>query len=253
LQITGLLKPIKAGLRSKLFICGVALITGWSYWYIGIPIIKLIALLVFFVAVEIMVWQWGNFFSKTLIETMRVTIRRKDISWNSPYITKDFYKLAEQIGVKLNEKRPFGVIKGLKNAYSNHLTNQIYFGENLLEVLDNEEQLALAAHELTHIKHNHWFRLSLFSMITCAFISCSLSFSTGPAIVSNLIIFSALVITFVFVSWRNEYDADRSAATNVSKKATISLLRRIVSKKQWHVESETHPSINDRILKLKRM
>lgn len=253
MYMTVLLKPIKTGIRSKLFICGVVLIAGWSYWYISTPLIKLLAIFLFIVTIEIMLWQWINFFGDTIIQNMKFTFKKSDVSWNSRYITPQYSKLAERIGVKLNKKRPFGVIKGLNNAYSNSLKNQVMLGEDLLKNLDKKQRLALVAHELTHLKQNHGSRFTIFSIIIAMLASISLSFSTGPAIISNLMIFATLIIAFVFISWKNEFDADKGAAYYVNRESTISLLRNISPRSGWNEESETHPSINSRVSKLKRL
>lgn len=251
MSITGLLKPIKAGIRSKLFICGVVLIAGWSYWYTGTAQIKLLAIMIFFVTGEIMVWQWGNFFGRTFIENIKYTFKKSDISWESPHIAPQYIELAKRMKVKLNKKKPFGVIKGLNNAYSNSFKNQVLLGEDLLVNLSKKQRLALVAHELTHLKQNHNSRFVIFGMIAAMLASISLGFSTGPTIINNLMIFAALIITFVFISWKNEYDADKGASYYVNKESTIALLRRIVPRNRWGEESETHPSILARTSKLK--
>ena len=245
------MKTLKVGLRSKLFIYGVTLLAGYSYWYVDSPILKLAAILVFFVSAGAMVWQCVNFFGRSMVPIIKITYAgRKAVSWVE---IPEFRELARQMRVRLHRKRPFGIKKGLNNAYANYLTGQIVFGDDLLQRLGRQECLALAAHELTHLKQNHWVRMFQLLVIVGLIVSLSLSLASGPAIVSNLICAAALMITFVFVNWRNEFAADRGAGIRIGKAATISLLQSIVPANQWQRESETHPSLSDRISKLQKM
>ena len=148
---------IKVGLRSRLLICGITLIAGYSYWYAGTPILKLIVSLVFFVSAGVMVWQFVHYFGKHIVNIVKIMYGgRKAVSWVE---ISEFNDLAKRMGVKLHRKRPFGIRKGLNNAYANCLTGQIIFGEDLLQKLGSQERLALAAHEFTHLKQNHWVRM----------------------------------------------------------------------------------------------
>lgn len=245
------MKPVKLGLRSKLIICGVTLLAGYCYWYIGSPILKLVAILVFVVSAEVMVWQWVSLVRRNIVNTLKMTFAgRKAVSWVE---ISEFRELAKQMGVRLHRKRPFGVKKGLNSAYANHLTKQIVFGEDLLQRLGMKECLALVAHELTHLKQNHWATTFRWLVVAGLIVSSSLSLAAGPAIVSSLICVAAMMIAFVFVNWGNEFAADRGAGIQIGKVATISLLQSVVPASQWQHESETHPSIRSRISKLQKV
>lgn len=251
MSIAGLLKPIKVGLRSKLFICTVTILAAYSYCCTGSAFLKLASISVFFVSAEVMVWQWGNFFARSIVEGVKMHFgARKTVSWIE---VPAFKELAKQMGIKLHSKRPFGIRKGFDNAYASHITRQVVFGEELLQRLGSQERLALAAHEFTHLKQNHWFKLFLLSLTVLMLVSWSLSLVGAPAIVMNLTCVAALVITFVFVSWRNEYAADAGASAYAGEDATVSLLKGLRPPDQQRRESETHPSVHDRISKLQRM
>ena len=242
---------IKVGLRSRLLICGITLIAGYSYWYAGDPVLKLIASLVFFVSAGVMVWQFVHYFGKHIVNIVKIMcMGRKAVSWVE---ISEFNELAKRMGVKLHRKRPFGIRKGLNNAYANCLTGQIIFGEDLLQRLGSQERLALAAHELTHLKQNHWVRMFQLLLIVGLIVTLSLSLTSGPAIVSNLTCAAAQMITFVFVSWWNEFAADKGAGLQAGQAATISLLQGIVPASQWRRETETHPSITGRVSRLQKM
>lgn len=255
MSISGLIKSIRVGLRSKLFICLFTFVSGYSYCYLDgyvtNPLFKFVSICIFFMASLVMVFVLSNYFFGNMIETIKSLFNvRGKISWvNIP----EFTELAERMGVKLHKERPFGIKKGLNNAFTNLLTNQIIFGQDLISKLNKRECLALACHELTHLKENHFMRIFSSLLIVSLLISISLSVTAPPQIIINLICLSAMFITFVFTSWQNELAADARAGKQIGKKPTISLLQKLVSPTKWQYESETHPSIRERISKLQKM
>ena len=251
--ISRLLKSIKVGLRSKLFVCAATILAGYSYCYAGNPLFKLVAIVILFISAEAMILLWGSFFLGNLIENMKTIFKAgKSISWIE---IPEFKELAKQMGVKLHQKRPFGIKQGLNNAYAIPLPlfRQIIFGEDLIQRLGTLERLALASHELTHLKQDHYGKTLMWSILIILLVAISLSFAPAPTIVKNVTCVAAFLITFVFVSHQNEYAADAGASAQVGKEPTISLLQNIVPAEKWRSESETHPSIQDRISKLQKM
>lgn len=251
MSVSNLIHSIKVGLRSKLFVCAVIIVAGYSYCYAGNPLLVFISISILFVSAEAMVLLWGPLFLGSMIESFKIIFStRKSILWTEHL---KFKKLAEQMGVKLHRKHPFGIIEGINNAYSNNLTQQVIFGKDLLQKLGNSESLALAAHEFTHLKQNHYGKTLMWSLVIVSLVSSSLSIAAPPDIILYLICAAALIITLVFISWRNEYAADAGAAKQVGLKPTISLLQKLAPPEQWQRESETHPSIHNRISRLKKM
>lgn len=255
MSISGLIKSIKVGLRSRLFVCLVTIISGYLYCYLDKyvtnPIFELASILVFLLAALVMVFLLSNYFFSNMIENIKLLSNlKREISWvNIP----EFTKLAEQMRVKLHKDRPFGMKKGANNAYTNCFTNQIIFGEKLISRLYNKEGLALACHELTHLKENHFIKAFYSLLIMSLLVSISLSKLAPPDIISNPIYVAAFFITFVFISWQSELAADLRSAKQIGKKPMISLLKKIAPREQWQHESETHPSIRERIYKLEKM
>ncbi|MFC1987118.1 M48 family metalloprotease [Chloroflexota bacterium] len=246
-----LLKPIKAGLRSKLFICIATILAGYSYCYVDDPLFRLLSILALFVLSEAMVLLWAPFFLGNFFESLKMTFRKnKSISWVS---IPTFEELANKMELKLHTKKPFGLQENMNNAYTIPLTRQIIFGNRLMQKLSDSERLALASHEFTHLKQDHSTKMVLWIMFVFLLVSISLSFATTPAIVKNLIYAAAFLITFVYVSHHNEYAADAGAAVIAGKESTISLLQSLTPPEQWNHESETHPTIFDRVSKLHKM
>lgn len=250
-SIDGLLRPIKVGLRSRLFICGVTVLAAYAYCYMGSPIIRLASILVFFVSAEVMVWQWGNFFMRNAVESFKMRFFSKGaISWRD---IPEFTELAERMGVRLHRARPFGVMKGLNNAFANPITRQVVFGGQLLQRLQSQERLALGAHEFTHIKEQHFLKMLPWLFVGPMLVGLSLSLTPSPAIIVNLACFAIFVVIFVFASWRNEFAADAGAASQAGQEAAILLLQKLANPDDWERESETHPAIRERICRLGKM
>lgn len=164
LETSDLLGPIRVGLRSKLVVCMLVILSGYFYHYGGDPIVRLVSICVMFTTAEMMTYFWSNFIGKNLIE---VLLEKKSlISWVD---MPDFMMLANKIGVKLNKRRPFGLRKGYNNAYAKP-NGQLVFGEILLQRLDREERLSLAAHELTHLRHGHHMKMMIPLLVTIPII-----------------------------------------------------------------------------------
>lgn len=248
--IEQLLKPIRVSLRSKLIICVFTLITGCSYCFLDNPWLRLALILTFFVSAEAMVWFWGNIFGRNLLDSIKLgLLSNKSIKWSD--IT-EFKILADKMGVKLNKKCPFGIMKDLDNACSNPLYRRVIFGQVLLKKLNEKERLALVAHEFAHLKYQHWANF-IFPVLAMYLVVLVLSLTASPPIVTNLTAVAASILVFVIVSWRNEYAADAGAAKYAGEESMISLLRKLRPVEKWDFETETHPSINARISKLIKM
>jgi len=155
-------------------------------------------------------------------------------------------------GVKLHSKKPFGIQKNLDNAYANFITRQIVFGDRLIKRLPEDELLALFGHELTHLKEGHNVKLAIWASVIPMLVPIPLLFTLAPSVVLNTVSAAAFFMTFLFVSWRNEYCADRGGAAVAGSRAMSSLLKHLVPRKQRKRESETHPSVSSRLLKLSK-
>jgi len=196
-----------------------------------------------------MIFLWGT----TFAERLMTPFTKKDvISWQEIPILTKFRALAEIEGVKLNKKKPFGVRRNFDNAYANPLTMQIVVGDKLLKRLDEGPLTALIGHEITHFKRQHPIKMVFWSLTVPTLLTLPLLQPGTPRIIHDVALWAMFLIVFLFISWHNEYEADTGGARIAGTKNMISLLRKIVPRGQWRHESETHPSIHSRILKLKK-
>lgn len=249
MSIRQMLHTIKVGIRSRLFVCVLLVMAAYCFVWSRDPHVRLASILVVMVASEAMIMLWGTSFVRMLSMSF---VRKGQISWQEIPEFNKFRALAESQHIKLNKKRPFGVQKDLDNAYANPLTKQIVVGDLLLQKLDDGLLTALMGHEISHIKRKHQIKMLIWTTVAPIIVIIPL-FGRVSSAVCQLTFYAVFFVVFLLMSWHNEYDADSGAAEIAGVDNTIGLLRKIVPKRQqWH-ESETHPSIHSRILKLQRL
>jgi Zn-dependent protease with chaperone function len=249
MSIKQMLRAIRVGVRSRLFVCVLVVAAGYCFSFSHEPFVRLASAIGILVTSEAMIMLWGNAFVEVLITPF---VKKGSISWQQIPVFTKFKALAEAEGVRLHKNKPFGLRKNFDNAYANPLTRQIVVGDKLLQRLGDGATTALVGHEITHLKRRHHIKMLLWTIAVPALLTFPLIVVGSPGIVYDIVFYAAFFMVFLFVSWHNEYDADAGAARIAGTKNTISLLKKIVPKGQWRHESETHPSVRSRILKLKR-
>ncbi len=249
MSLKQMLRAIRVGIRSRLFICILVVAAGYSFAFSNNPYLRLVSIIGVLFASEAMIMLWGTAFAEMI---MRPFAKKGSISWQEIPIFTKFRALAEAEGVKLNKKRPIGLRKDFDNAYANPLAMQIIVGDKLLDGLDDGPLTALIGHEITHIKRQHHLKMLLWTMAVPSLLTLPLLRAGTPRIVHDVVLYAMFFMIFLFTSWHNEYDADAGAARIAGTKNTIALLRKIVPRRQWRCESETHPSVHSRILKLRK-
>lgn len=249
MSLKQLLRAIRVGIRSRLLVCVLVVVTGYFYCFSNDPFVRLVCIIGVVFASEAMILLWGTAFAEML---MIPFARKQSISWKEIPVFTKFRALAETEGIRLHKTKPFGLRKNFNNAYANPLTMQIVVGDKLLQRLNDGALTALVGHEITHIKRHHHIKMLLWTMLVPAVLALPLMRLGTPRIVHDVVLYAMFFIAFLFVCWHNEYDADAGAARIAGTKNMISVLKKIVPKGQWRHESETHPSVRSRILKLKK-
>jgi Zn-dependent protease with chaperone function len=157
---------------------------------------------------------------------------------------------------------------------------RILFSDLLLEFFEPSELTAIAKHELAHASRNHFlFRLAAillpFGFLAMADVAGTLELFARPSAQSPLqitfvgmmvVVVASLAAAYLFriVAFNNEFEADRVAvqlhpATNVVNGQSVDELLSALQKMacifpaQAERRSFTHPSLMERIKRLKKM
>ena len=173
-----------------------------------------------------------------------------EVKWSNE-IMPEFANLIRRMNVKLDKKQPIGIIPDLFNAAARP-NFRIIIGGALIEKLDSLALQAVFAHELAHLKSKHYLKYFVISMIIIMGILIYQSFFPAiSGIMTFILALAAIILSFSYISWYFEYEADTVAKKYVGKEAVISELedfKRIMDKDN---DSFTHPSFSKRITKLK--
>jgi Zn-dependent protease with chaperone function len=247
---TQMMRAIKVGMRSRLLVCILVLAAAFYFWF-GYKSHHLVSGILLLVGSELMVMLWIPRFFNNLIGQYKM---RKSITWaNNPSIIQ-LRSISQPFNVRLNKIKPFGILKGSDNAWANPFTRQIVVGEKTLRLLKTPEELtALVGHELTHIGRHHHLKMAFWTFAVPITLALPFYLTHAPIIITELVFYAVFFVAFLLVSWHNEYEADAGAAIIAGQDAMISVLHKLVPEKNWVHESETHPSVNNRVRKLEKV
>jgi Zn-dependent protease with chaperone function len=176
-------------------------------------------------------------------------------------IPTEFSEIASRMHIKI---RSFGIVEG-RTAYV--AFGSLVFGKDLIRDLSPQELLAVIAHEFGHIKGRDGLKRSLLLVPLMLFALYSWSKLNSPIFYSEAftaVMLSAMMLValtaymtvmMVPVNWNLEYHADETAAKFAKKENIESALLKIAKaeKRDLEAQSETHPSINERIDRLEKL
>jgi Zn-dependent protease with chaperone function len=173
-------------------------------------------------------------------------------------------KMTKRMGIKHSGEVFVTSNPAVNNAFVNLYTKKITISESWLNQFHKTETLATIGHELGHIKGQKRFTFEMMAVMlgTLGFAFC-FSFITlilGLPVIPLFLQITTFTIMFLllsFVLWRNEYRADMEGARATSPEALIAVFeglqgnQRSANKKDYG--SETHPPLDLRIQRLKRL
>ena len=116
-----------------------------------------------------MLLEWTPMICRNFVNVMKSSPsrRRKSISWVSA--SPSLHKLGNTMKVKLHSSQPLGIVKCFNNARFTD-AGQLLVGDQLYDKLDDQELLALAAHEFSHMIKRHRKLQFLFVLLALAFV-----------------------------------------------------------------------------------
>jgi len=230
------------------FLLAVVLVSGNSYSLLTPIAIKAISGVIFVLAVGFLLVTLiciVPHFAKNFYRVLRGT------QWQK--ITPEFMLLAQDMGVKLDKKRPTGIAPNWVNAAATP-NNRIIIGKPLLDNLDNLALRGLFAHELTHLKKKHHLKHCVLAVSVTFGVGLYQSFFPSLSdVMACILALAAISLIFSFVSWHFEYEADAIASQYVGKEIMISTLQGIQRMINRHGDTFTHPSFSKRIARLQEI
>lgn len=234
---------IKAGLKTRMLIRISTLISCYFVAYAPtVPLVVVALCLAVFLGGIMLTLEVGAF---TEPIKWRWKLRGK-IRWEDP--PPFVQDLASHMKIKLNKKKPFGIINEPIGAAANILGSQIIIGSDVLALPENQRN-AVLAHELGHLRPNQMFWLY------CLVYGVVLIAPTLGDVHPLVTIIGGASLFFILrtlISWKMEYSADSFSATHTSGEDLASALQRLSNLADQNTASDTHPSINSRIEKVLR-
>jgi beta-lactamase regulating signal transducer with metallopeptidase domain len=171
-------------------LCLATVLSGYVYTYANGTMIKQVSLI--FLCLSVAVWAYLYLRRMIKIAKIRLSVKKYAVSTEIPDYGK-MQKLTKEMKVKLDEKQPFVLRKGLNNAYYDLLHSRIVLGDILFNKLETQERIALVTHELTHIKRNHPAKQLIFLPVVLA-ILLMLTLHREPDLVF-LLVWIAFILT----------------------------------------------------------
>jgi len=231
----------------------VFIISVYCYLYSHDLAFRIVPLAVSYAALVAVVYVFVCYFRGLAKQTFKdrgETISKNDID--------EFSRLARNMKVKLDNKRPYRKVKRLHDIGADllRLRPRIILGEELYIALDDSERLAVMAHEFAHIKMKHlWVRVgsiaAALTLVLCGLPSYQLNL--GQRFLCTGMILTTVFMAFWVSSYFCEYWADDVAAKYTKNKDVyVRALQKIQTENKWDSESVTHPSINSRVARLSK-
>ena len=162
--------------------------------------------------------------------------------------------LAVSLAGKFNTPPP----KTMKVEPGSHINaavmgNILSITEGLRARLCTRTAEGIMAHEMGHLagRHGAKMKIALCLTVFCTIVTIAMIDNYSWAM---LVAVPLTFLTMFFpLLWRHlEYDADRRAAEVVGVEAMSYALRRMADQASWGIESDTHPSIEKRLARLRK-
>jgi hypothetical protein len=249
-------------MKKNYFLLGLSIVISSVNITLPIPSVNLILVIVLTIASTILVYIASlplRYESDKPIKKERQSSKPKQISKD---IKREFDKLCKHKILDITRKIKLQPTTSIISAESFFCTIRI--GQTILDKFDLDLLKAVLAHELLHIKKNHYLKSSLIvlSPLICAIsIICvllfnfhwkiDLSYPFHFLVFCNIFIiaFALTIVSLRPVNWSKEYEADLIAARIVGNDVMIKCLREVANLRSQDMKRDLykHPSILKRI------
>ncbi len=168
-------------------------------------------------------------------------------------------ELANEMNVKLHPTKSLEIAPELKGAgcaprpfFSGckvHFGGTVRIGCTILCDLDNLALKGILAHELAHLRKNHFVK-GLPSLLLFVPVLAYWIVSRSTPIIPILLTFAIVTLVFSLISWHHEYEADAVAAEYVREKDMAYALEQAAGLIHRPGDTLVHPSFKKRISRL---
>jgi Zn-dependent protease with chaperone function len=187
-------------------------------------------------------------FAATAVGIFAFGRRHRPVPLSSPEIDT----LASKMGI-LGKVRVYSTGNPwVRGPFTNAFTSRVYVPMSWIESFPKSEIIAVLAHEFGHVKRRVRFglELTLAAGLAYSFALILNLFTVMLVLVFEVAEIAMLFLLVSFVSWRNEYRADRAGARAAGPEGLISVFETVRQKSGKDEGSETHPPLSKRIQRL---
>jgi len=232
---------LKVGFRKRLFVLFV-FVMSIALLNSGLPAIgRAFSFLVLMIAAIPFSFIHVSSFVDSMIRNVQLQRRAQVMPF-----PEDFSSLAKDMGVKVSN---FKIIPGLDNAGAS-LQGEVFFGTKLLEKMDRDQLMCIAAHEFAHIKERHGLLTAI--LVSIPLLIVNICWSGMPQGLLTIAMFACFLYFMIPASWYVELRADALAVKVVGKEKYISTLKSLGCDGNPNEANESHPSIMMRINHLEK-
>ena len=205
------------------------------------------------VVLGFMIWPWPLMFTigPFLARLVPVDIRRlwRDVRDPSAPVPQ----LANDLADEFRTRSPkFMQVQPDKEINASVSRNTLHITEGLQACSSTRVWQGVMAHEMAHLAggHHRWMKLNLWlSVCAVSVIVVLIGEESWPILLG--VALTVLPVSIPLLARHQEYDADRRAAAVVGADTMTRALETIANESLWKKESDTHPSIEKRLARLR--
>lgn len=192
----------------------------------------------------------NNMVAMPMIELIHFSLYRKKYE-SREYSTSAILRLRKKMGLSDRIKVYVSDNPMIKGPFCNIITGKVFLPERWTH--PEQEPLASISHEFGHIKYRSLYFTEFICgiLVVIIFSIMMLLLNTIPIIV-KIAAFAFELLVLTFLSRRNEFRADHVGAKYGGPEGLISLFEKLKFEAKWDDGSETHPSFDARINKLRK-
>jgi len=188
------------------------------------------------------------FLVSSFVEPVIFTVKFRKAS---PRTDEDLLEILKRSGVKAR-RHTLRLVKGMDNAFTNVFSRTVSYGDLLYNRQTREERQVTMAHEVGHIT-SPFLTIRSAGLFGAAMLMMLLVTPVvHDSFMTDVILMSVMYLIIVPLHWDAEYAADQHACKLYGPERVIATLERLVPSDKFGLDSDSHPSINRRIRRIRK-